>query len=409
MQEHRKNILFINHSIKHGGPSKSLFYILKHLDRSRLNPFVLIPADDIFSDDLRKEGLYENIIVDKRFPDNLMRPRVGFEWKRGTQNPKFAFYISIIINVLDLISLVITSPFMMRKHKIDLIYCNGTVAKIVGALIGLINWRPVIWHVRNIQLKTPMIYTINILSLLPVIKKIICVSKPTADQFKYAFHKTAVINNGLDMDDFNSKKIIAQLRKEYGINEQTVLIGTIGRVVVRKKYEILFDIANRLKSTVPKYYSRLKFVIVGNTPYYFRVDQLEELKIMAIEKGMEDHFVFTGYKDDIRPYLKDFDIFVLTSDYPDPFPRSVIEAMALSKPVVGFRIGGITESVDDEKSGILCKPGDIEEMTEAIISLIKSKTKRKSMGKEGRNRIEALYQAKDRSYDIEKEILNILN
>ena len=58
IMKNKSNILFINHSIKHGGPGKSLFYILKYLDRSKLNPFILIPEDDVFSDDLKKEGIY---------------------------------------------------------------------------------------------------------------------------------------------------------------------------------------------------------------------------------------------------------------------------------------------------------------------------------------------------------------
>ncbi len=46
--KNKRNILFINHSIKHGGPGKSLFYILKYLDKSKLNTFVLIPGDGVF-------------------------------------------------------------------------------------------------------------------------------------------------------------------------------------------------------------------------------------------------------------------------------------------------------------------------------------------------------------------------
>ena len=407
--KNKSNILFINHSIKHGGPGKSLFYILKYLDRSKLNPFVLIPGDGVFSNDLKKEGLYENIIIDKRFPENLMRPRLGFKWDSNDSKSKYKFYISILINILDLISLVITSRSIIKANKIDLIYCNGTVAKITGAFIGLLNWKPVIWHVRNIQLKCPMIFTMNLLSLLPVIKKIICVSIPTASQFKYSFSKTAVINNGLDISDFNSRKIKSELRQEYEIKDEEIIIGTTGRIVPRKKYEILIDIANALKSQNNDLFRKLKFVIVGNTPYYFRIDQLEILKDLVDKNELTEKFIFMGYKDDIRPYLKDFDIFVLTSDYPDPFPRSVIEAMALSKPIIGFSIGGITESVENNTNGYLCSPGNNKEMTAKIVELMRSKNKRLKMGREGRKRIENLYLAKDRAKDIEKEIINNLS
>jgi len=407
--KNKRNILFINHSIKHGGPGKSLFYILKYLDTSKLNPYVLIPGDDLFSNDLKKEGLYENIIIDKRFPENLMRPRLGFKWDSNDYKSKYKFYISILINILDLISLIITSRSIIKTNKIDLIYCNGTVAKIVGAFIGLINWKPVIWHVRNIQLKVPMIFIMNLLSLLPVIKKIICVSIPTALQFKYSFNKTVVINNGVDINDFNSRKIKSELRQEYEINTNEIIIGTTGRIVPRKKYELFIDIAKVLREENKDLFNKIKFVIVGDTPYYFRINQLDVLKELVKENNLSDKFIFTGYKDDIRSYLKDFDIFVLTSDYPDPFPRSVIEAMALSKPVIGFNIGGITESVKNNESGYLCNPRDVKEMAKRIEELMKSKHKRLQMGRAGRKRIEKLYLAEERTKDIEKEIIDHLS
>ena len=49
-------VLFINHSIRDGGPGKSLYYILRFLDRAKITPFVLIPKDDVFSERLKAEG-----------------------------------------------------------------------------------------------------------------------------------------------------------------------------------------------------------------------------------------------------------------------------------------------------------------------------------------------------------------
>ncbi|MGH7889670.1 MAG: hypothetical protein ACRENF_03885, partial [Thermodesulfobacteriota bacterium] len=149
-------VLFINHSVRDGGPGRSLFYILKYLDRAKVDPYVLVPKEDVFTDMVKKEGLGDKIIFEKRFPENLKRPR--FNW-----NPFHSISIyqnvlsrllkitSVILNVIGLFSFIITSPFLIKKRKIDLVYCNGTQAKIVGALIGFINRCPVIWHVRNIQ------------------------------------------------------------------------------------------------------------------------------------------------------------------------------------------------------------------------------------------------------------------
>ncbi len=70
------NVLFINHSVRDGGPGRSLFYILKYIDRQKINPYVLIPKDDIFSSLLKSENLYENIVIENRFPENVLRPRL---------------------------------------------------------------------------------------------------------------------------------------------------------------------------------------------------------------------------------------------------------------------------------------------------------------------------------------------
>jgi len=79
MEKSIKNILFINHSVRDGGPGRSLFYILKYLNRKKAKPYILIPKDDIFSDNLKDEAIYENIIVDSRFPENIFVPRFGME------------------------------------------------------------------------------------------------------------------------------------------------------------------------------------------------------------------------------------------------------------------------------------------------------------------------------------------
>ena len=122
---------------------------------------------------------------------------------------------------------------------------------------------------------------------------------------------------------------------------------------------------------------------------------------------MRDSFIFTGYRKDVRPYLRDFDLFVIPSNYPDPFPRSVIEAMAFSLPVVGFSIGGIAEAVEDGKTGFLCRPGDFENMGESISILARDAAARNEMGRNSRRRVMEMCSAAERTADIQKIILEV--
>ena len=404
-------VLFINHSIRDGGPGKSLFYILKYLDRTKVNPYVLIPKDEVFSDRLKSEGIYENVILDKRFPENLKRPRLGLSFQKedsGYLESMFKF-ISILLNIFDMLSLIVTSPYWLRKYKIDVVYCNGTQAKVVGALIGLVNWQPVIWHVRNIQQTKVLKFIIGTLAKLSVVRRIICVSNATAVQFNHVQDKVRVIYNGVDIEDYSPKSIKGDLRKTYNLSKNTIIIGSTGRIVPRKGYDLFIKSAKIVVDALPDSMKDIKFVIVGDTPYFFQDDHLSYLKGLVSEYGLDDYFIFTGYKEEVKQYLKDFDIFVIPSNYPDPFPRSVIEAMAFELPSIGFKeAGGIVESIDDGVTGFLCDPGDIEQLGSYTLQLIKDTDLRKKMGTAGRKRVGDHFLAVDRTADIQRNILEVL-
>ena len=396
-------MLFINHSVRDGGPGRSLLYILKYIDREKINPFVLIPKHDIFSESLKSEGIFENVIVDPRFPENIQKSTMVADTARA---PGLLRVFSIIVNIMNMLRLLCASPKIIRKNGIDVIYCNGTLAKIVGTFIGRKNKKPVIWHVRNIQQTWFMKSLMETLSGFRCVRKIICVSQATARPFKRARSKVHVVYNGIDPSDFDRDSIRGSLREEFSIPPDTVLVGNTGRVVPRKGYVEFIDTVSRLASD-DGIKGKVKFVIVGDTPWFFPKNHLRELEDHAEKQGVRESFIFTGYREDVRPCLKDFDLFVIPSNYPDPFPRSVIEAMAFSLPVVGFSIGGIAEAVEDGETGFLCDPGDFEKIGESISILARDAEARNKMGLNSRRRVMEMCSAAERTADIQKIILEV--
>ena len=399
----KTNVLFINHSVRDGGPGRSLLYILKYIDREKVNPFVLVPKHDIFSESLKSEGIFENVIVDPRFPENIQKSTMVADTKRA---PGLLRVFSIIVNIVNMLRLLCGSPKIVRENEIDIIYCNGTLAKIVGTLIGRKNKKPVIWHVRNIQQTWFMKFLIETLSGFQCVKKIVCVSRATAEPFKRVKSKIHVVYNGIDPSDFDRDSVRGSLREEFSIPADTVLVGNTGRVVPRKGYMEFIDTVSRLASD-GNINEKTKFVIVGDTPWFFPKNHLRELEDHAESLGVRDSFIFTGYREDVRPYLKDFDLFVIPSNYPDPFPRSVIEAMAFSLPVVGFSIGGIAEAVEDGETGFLCDSGDFEKIGESISILTRDAETRSKMGQNARRRVMEMCSAAERTADIQKIILEV--
>ena len=371
-----KNILFINHSIRDGGPGRSLYYLLKHFDYEQFNVSTLIPEKKVFSKNIEKDNLKVNQIVNNNFPENLKRQNFQFQGKKFSILP-----LDIIINVFRLIYLLFDFKKELVRNKIDVIYCNGTLAKFFGATLGSIYSIKVVWHVRNYQKNIFLSYLINFFSTFNSVKKIICVSKSTMSQFKIK-EKCKVINNGIDTEEFNPTTVLRELREKFNISKEKIIIGTAGRVVPRKNFEHFVQLGI---DVCKKYKKDCLFVLVGDTPYYFGQNLMTKLKAMVKKENLEDKFIFTGYTDKVEAYISDFDIFFIPSMYEDPFPRVVIESMALGKPVLGYNIGGIGEAIDNKVNGYSFNLDD-SSVIDSILELIEDEELRLKMSFEARKK-----------------------
>ena len=371
-----KNILFINHSIRDGGPGRSLYYLLKHFDYEEFNVSTLIPEKKVFSKYIEKDNLKVNQIVNNNFPENLKRQNFQFQGKKFSILP-----LDIIINLFRLIYLLFDFKKELVRNKIDVIYCNGTLAKFFGATLGSIYSIKVVWHVRNYQKNIFLSYLINFFSTFNSVKKIICVSKSTMSQFKIK-EKCKVINNGIDTEEFNPTTVLRELREKFNISKEKIIIGTAGRVVPRKNFEHFVQLGI---DVCKKYKKDCLFVLVGDTPYYFGQNLMTKLKAMVKKENLEDKFIFTGYTDKVEAYISDFDIFFIPSMYEDPFPRVVIEAMALGKPVLGYNIGGIGEAIDNKVNGYSFNLDD-SSVIDSILELIEDEELRLKMSFEARKK-----------------------
>ena len=371
-----KNILFINHSIRDGGPGRSLYYLLKHFDYEEFNVSTLIPEKKIFSKNIERDNLKVNQIVNNNFPENLKRQNFQFQGKKFSILP-----LDIIINLFRLIYLLFDFKKELVRNKIDVIYCNGTLAKFFGATLGSIYSIKVVWHVRNYQKNIFLSYLINFFSTFNSVKKIICVSKSTMSQFKIK-EKCKVINNGIDTEEFNPTTVLRELREKFNISKKKIIIGTAGRVVPRKNFEHFVQLGI---DVCKKYKKDCLFVLVGDTPYYFGQNLMTKLKAMVKNENLEDKFIFTGYTDKVEAYISDFDIFFIPSMYEDPFPRVVIESMALGKPVLGYNIGGIGEAIDNKVNGYSFNLDD-SSVIDSILELIEDEELRLKMSFEARKK-----------------------
>ena len=171
-----------------------------------------------------------------------------------------------------------------------------------------------------------------------------------------------VLHNGIDINKYECSTKDA---------EYAVYFGRISR---EKGVETLLH-AHQLLS------NKFQLKIVGTGPL------MGELK----EKYPEVEF--TGYKKDaeLKRIINRASFVVVPSEWYENCSMSVLESMAFGKPVIGSRIGGIPEQIQDGKTGLLFEMGNVRELAEKMMVLASDKDLRKKMGRAAREKLERKY------------------
>jgi glycosyltransferase involved in cell wall biosynthesis len=185
--------------------------------------------------------------------------------------------------------------------------------------------------------------------------------------------RTRVVRNGIDIGAIDA---VARedLRRQYGWPEDTVVIGTVSRLIDYKGIDILIDAMSELRD--------FRCVIVGDGP------QRRELERLVRRRKLDERVVFAGMQRSPESFMKAFDIFVLPTITTEHCSNAIVEAMACAKPVIASRVGGNPDLVVDGGTGLLVEAGDSAGLANAIQRLAADPALRLRMGTAGRARIE---------------------
>jgi glycosyltransferase involved in cell wall biosynthesis len=402
--------LFINDTSRNGGPGRTLLYILRFLDASVVRRAVMVPREGAVTDLLRANRAADELFLQPNFIENIVEP-----WNRPIVRddfdaPRPLQAIRALGNVARAASAMASLARRIRRDRYEIIFCNGTSANFAGAVLASLTGIPAIWHVFYSSLAPPLRALHAGLAASPAVASILCVSRPTARLVEHCSEKSRVIGDSIDCDEYDPTILRPRLRAELGLGENTVVIGSQGRIIPRKGFAEMVRAARfAVDRMTPEERSRCRFVVYGDTPEDLGPNHLEECRALASELGLGELFLFPGAKPDTKSYLVDFDVAVVPSVYEDPLPRTVIEAMALGKPVVAFGVGGIPELVRDGVSGMLVSgsPPDIEGLGQAMLRYVRDPEARRAHGAAGRAYALAHLEARVHARAVEREIVAI--
>lgn len=277
----------------------------------------------------------------------------------------------------------------VRERGIDVIHMIDLKSTIIGAacsvflsnvktvstMHGLPEWPDSL--IKAIKYGTTLIPYYFALRCL--IDKTVMVSNDLSEKMGALLgrRRVEVIHNGIDVEGFQGRWDSIE-RKGDGF-----VLGAVGRLDVVKGYSFLLDAAQELSSAGRRFIVE----IIGAGPLE------QELKRKTREKDLEGRIHFLGFREDVRNRIANMDIFVMPSLH-EGIPYVLLEAMALGKPVVCSKVGGIREIVEDQKDGLLVSPKNPRELANTLGMLMDNWESARAIGERAKEKVRTMFSAR---------------
>jgi glycosyltransferase involved in cell wall biosynthesis len=284
---------------------------------------------------------------------------------------------------------------LIKRYELELLHAHDDKSLLYGWLLKIINPRLKIIYTCHLYLdykRSDFPSQITYLNYLlrkrassflakRFLRPIMAVSEATKKQLiKDGLREDEVIvlHNSIDVEFWNQNSGYPVLRDEIQLGTNELLVGTVARIDYQKDFRTFFSVAKLVKLHVP----RARFVVVGDG----KGDELEKIKESAKEFGVSQDVCFTGHRNDLLNVYSSLDLFLMTS-IKEGLPNSILEAMAMGVPVVSTAVDGVPELIAENETGYLCPIGDVETLSNRVITLLEDKNLRSQFAQAGRKRI----------------------
>ncbi len=346
-----------------GGGQWSLYYLIKHLNKDLFHPIVLCPEEGELAEKMQTVGadiIYLNV---------------------GRIRHLNLCVIKRLVTIL-------------KEREITLIHTDSSAETFYTGISARLMRIPLIWHIRATEEEWFLDRFLSCLST-----KLILVAKVLISRFKWLEDspKLIVIYNGVDIDEFDAFSLsssIRNVRNEFNISQDTVLLGCIARIEEKKGQEYLVSSMGDVDNA--------KLILVGSGEKY-----LDRIKKLCDDIKISEKVIFAGQRKDIPSLLREIDI-VVSPSLTEAFSRVILEAMSAGRPVIATRVGGNPEAVVDGINGYIVPAKNPIALASRINKLVSNKEKREKMGLAGRERVEKMFTIEGHIRAVERLYKEIL-
>jgi len=275
----------------------------------------------------------------------------------------------------NLLSIFYLIKIIYREH-IDLLHLHGYRSWTFGRFLKALTGIPALIPCHAKDPYYPRIQQVSDLFLARFTDLAIAVSDSAkhflTDHCRLPSDKIVVLNNCVSLTEFHPPTIqqIAEARGRLGVKSGVKVIGTVTRLYEQKGNTHLLMAA----AQVLKVFNDVVFVIVGDGPL------LEDLRRLSRQLEIEQHVKFLGFYQKVPAILAAFDIATQASLW-EGTPLTILEAMAMAKPIVATAVDGIAGILSDGENALLVRPRDPNDLAQKLIYLLQHPTELQRLGR----------------------------
>ena len=342
-------ILMVLHSSGLTGPNKATVSLLKAMDKDKYKVDVACPRDGDLSKVLREAGIF----------------RVPLEFGRNRD----------ILTAIDLIRILKRNNYhVLHGHmgRVGPMICaSGKMAGVPAIILTEhMNDSSHTW-MREDKLRLRIHHLFHMLSN-SILDRVIAVSECARisyiarqgmreDKVVTIYNSTRIMEDHRVLDD----SARTSLREELRFGENTLVVGTVGRLIKEKGHEDVVMAGRRVLHKYPE----ARFLVVGDGP------QRAYLEALARKEGLADKCIFLGFRRDMDDVMRAIDILVQPThrECPESFGLVLIEAMARRKAVIASDIEPFREIIKDGENGLLFSEKDVTALADKLTILLEDR------------------------------------
>ncbi|HEX9006143.1 MAG TPA: glycosyltransferase family 4 protein [Bacteroidota bacterium] len=274
----------------------------------------------------------------------------------------------------------------IARNQLDIIHCHLSrdIATVVPAMKLSMTEVPIVLTRgmgSGISKKDPLHqFTYGNLALVIAVSSVI--HRNILETTPMVPERVVTVPCGIDSAYFSPERVTgAGVRREFGYDRETTVVGFVGRFSPGKGHEELLKAA----AAIAKQRPRTRFLVVGQASHGEQAYE-QQIRKMHAEMGLEGVMTFAGYRKDVPEVMAAFDLLAFPS-HAEAFGLVLTEAMAMERAVVASSSDGVLDIVVDGETGLLVPPRDADRLAGGLLRLIDDPPLRERLGKAGRRRV----------------------